>query len=146
MKFYENLRFVYQIQSRLREWRDSRSRMPARRPPETTDERRATACATRRRQTDPGQPGAGATTNEIGDFMNCLNHPEIPAAAFCRSCGKPLCDACKRPAHGTVYCEEHVPAADGGYVARCRVAAPPYTPATGRRTRAFLPAWRSLWA
>ena len=42
--------------------------------------------------------------------MNCLNHPEIPAAAFCRTCGKPLCDACKRPAQGSVYCEEHVPA------------------------------------
>ncbi len=42
--------------------------------------------------------------------MNCLNHPEVPAAAFCRSCGKPLCEACKKPAQGTVYCEEHVPA------------------------------------
>src|SRR6266481_1853087 len=42
--------------------------------------------------------------------MNCLNHPEVPAAAFCRSCGKPLCEACKRSAQGTVYCDEHVPA------------------------------------
>src|SRR5437867_5540291 len=42
--------------------------------------------------------------------MNCLNHPEVPAAAFCRSCGKPLCKACKRSAQGTVYCDEHVPA------------------------------------
>lgn len=42
--------------------------------------------------------------------MNCLNHPEIPAVAFCRSCGKPLCEACKRSAQGTVYCEEHMPA------------------------------------
>jgi LiaI-LiaF-like transmembrane region/B-box zinc finger len=43
--------------------------------------------------------------------MNCLNHPEVPAAAFCRTCGKPLCDTCKRLAQGTVYCDEHVPAA-----------------------------------
>jgi TM2 domain-containing membrane protein YozV len=43
--------------------------------------------------------------------MNCLNHPETPAVAFCRSCGKPLCDACRRPSQGTVYCEEHVPSA-----------------------------------
>src|SRR5712692_6206176 len=43
--------------------------------------------------------------------MNCLNHPETPAAAFCRICGKPLCEVCKRPAQGTIYCEEHVPAA-----------------------------------
>jgi len=42
--------------------------------------------------------------------MNCANHPDIPAAAFCRSCGKPLCETCKRPAQGTIYCDEHVPA------------------------------------
>lgn len=42
--------------------------------------------------------------------MNCANHPESPATAYCRSCGKPLCPACQRPAEGTVYCAEHVPA------------------------------------
>jgi len=42
--------------------------------------------------------------------MNCPNHPEIPATAFCRSCGKPLCDQCRRDAFGTVYCDEHLPA------------------------------------
>jgi TM2 domain-containing membrane protein YozV len=41
--------------------------------------------------------------------MNCLNHPEISAVAFCRSCGKPLCENCKRGAQGTVFCEEHAP-------------------------------------
>lgn len=41
--------------------------------------------------------------------MNCLNHPETPATAFCRTCGKPLCDACKRQVQGTVFCEEHAP-------------------------------------
>ncbi len=41
--------------------------------------------------------------------MNCLNHPETPATAFCRTCGKPLCDACKHPVQGTVFCEEHAP-------------------------------------
>jgi len=41
--------------------------------------------------------------------MNCLNHPETPAVAFCRSCGKPLCDECRRPVQGTVFCEEHAP-------------------------------------
>ena len=57
--------------------------------------------------------------------MNCLNHPEIPATAFCRTCGKPLCDACKRPAQGSVYCEEHVPAQAA---AAPRAAAPVYSP------------------
>lgn len=57
--------------------------------------------------------------------MNCLNHPETPAAAFCRTCGKPLCDACKRQAQGTVYCEEHAPAAAATQTPR--PAAPAYT-------------------
>ncbi len=39
--------------------------------------------------------------------MNCINHPETPAAAFCRTCGKALCVACEHPAQGTVYCAEH---------------------------------------
>ncbi len=29
--------------------------------------------------------------------------------AFCRSCGKPLCEACQRTANGTIYCQEHAP-------------------------------------
>jgi TM2 domain-containing membrane protein YozV len=42
--------------------------------------------------------------------MNCLNHPETAATAFCRSCGKALCNACRYDAYGTVYCAEHAPA------------------------------------
>jgi hypothetical protein len=42
--------------------------------------------------------------------MNCLNHPEAPAIAYCRECGKALCESCRREADGTVYCEEHLPA------------------------------------
>jgi hypothetical protein len=42
--------------------------------------------------------------------MNCENHPEVAATAYCRSCGKPVCDECRRDAFGTVYCAEHVPA------------------------------------
>jgi Domain of unknown function (DUF5668)/B-box zinc finger len=43
--------------------------------------------------------------------MNCVNHPEAPAVAYCRECGKALCETCRRQADGTVYCEEHVPGA-----------------------------------
>ena len=43
--------------------------------------------------------------------MNCLNHPETGAAAYCRECGKPMCGECQRPALGSVYCVEHVPVA-----------------------------------
>jgi hypothetical protein len=43
--------------------------------------------------------------------MNCFNHSETPAVAYCRACGKALCNDCKRTAQGTVFCDEHAPAA-----------------------------------
>ena len=45
--------------------------------------------------------------------MNCQNHPDLAATAYCRACGKPLCDQCRRDAYGTVYCAEHAPAPAG---------------------------------
>jgi hypothetical protein len=42
--------------------------------------------------------------------MNCQNHAQTPATAYCRSCGKPVCDECRRDAFGTVYCADHTPA------------------------------------
>jgi hypothetical protein len=39
--------------------------------------------------------------------MNCANHADLQATAFCRTCGKPMCDQCRRDAYGTVYCDEH---------------------------------------
>jgi hypothetical protein len=46
--------------------------------------------------------------------MNCEKHPEVAATAYCRSCGKPVCEECRRDAFGTVYCAEHVPAGAAG--------------------------------
>src|SRR3984957_13245212 len=37
--------------------------------------------------------------------MNCLNHPDVVAAAYCQSWGKPLCPACMRSVGGSIYCE-----------------------------------------
>jgi TM2 domain-containing membrane protein YozV len=37
--------------------------------------------------------------------MNCINHPEIPVAAYCQNCGKALCQECVRSIGGVVYCE-----------------------------------------
>ena len=37
--------------------------------------------------------------------MNCAVHPDRPAAAYCRTCGKPLCEDCKRDVIGAIYCE-----------------------------------------
>ena len=37
--------------------------------------------------------------------MNCINHPDVPVAAYCQSCGKALCQECVRSIGGVVYCE-----------------------------------------
>lgn len=37
--------------------------------------------------------------------MNCANHSDAAAVAYCRTCGKPLCNACARNVGGVVYCE-----------------------------------------
>ena len=55
--------------------------------------------------------------------MNCANHPEVPAVAFCRECGKPMCEECQRPALGSVYCAEHLTVA-----AAYPATAPPHIP------------------
>ncbi|HTD21374.1 MAG TPA: DUF5668 domain-containing protein [Terriglobales bacterium] len=38
--------------------------------------------------------------------MNCAIHQQTPAVAYCRTCGKPLCESCKREVHGIIYCED----------------------------------------
>ena len=37
--------------------------------------------------------------------MNCANHADITAVAYCRTCGKPLCAPCARDVRGVIYCE-----------------------------------------
>jgi TM2 domain-containing membrane protein YozV len=37
--------------------------------------------------------------------MNCAVHTDTPATAFCRTCGKALCENCKRDVMGAIYCE-----------------------------------------
>jgi len=37
--------------------------------------------------------------------MNCNTHGDTAAVAFCRTCGKPLCDQCTRDVRGVIYCE-----------------------------------------
>ena len=63
--------------------------------------------------------------------MNCQNHPEVPATAYCRSCGKPVCEACRRDAYGTVFCQEHAPIAAAAPEAPSDTpysAVPPFAP------------------
>ena len=59
--------------------------------------------------------------------MNCINHPDVPAVAYCRTCGKALCETCRRTAEGTIYCEEHVPLPAAAPAAAADTAYSPYT-------------------
>ena len=42
--------------------------------------------------------------------MNCQNHPDVAATAYCRTCGAPVCDECRHDAFGAVFCATHAPA------------------------------------
>jgi hypothetical protein len=55
--------------------------------------------------------------------MNCANHGEVAASAFCRACGKALCLNCSRSVQGVVYCEDCVAAKLG--TVHPPVSAPP---------------------
>ena len=37
--------------------------------------------------------------------MSCANHPERVHTAYCRTCGKALCNDCVRNVRGVIYCE-----------------------------------------
>jgi hypothetical protein len=57
--------------------------------------------------------------------MNCANHADAAAVAYCRTCGKPLCANCTRPVKGVIYCEDCLGAKMEGTV---RPAAPGFVP------------------
>ncbi|HEV2688790.1 MAG TPA: DUF5668 domain-containing protein [Bryobacteraceae bacterium] len=38
--------------------------------------------------------------------MNCTVHTDVPAVAYCRTCGKALCATCKHDVRGVIYCED----------------------------------------
>jgi hypothetical protein len=63
--------------------------------------------------------------------MNCVNHAEVSATAYCRTCGKALCQECQRSAEGAVFCLEHAPAPAPRPAASPVWTAPPLTPASG---------------
>jgi hypothetical protein len=38
--------------------------------------------------------------------MNCAVHTDVPAVAYCRTCGKALCATCRHDVRGVIYCED----------------------------------------
>ena len=56
--------------------------------------------------------------------MNCATHNDVAAVAFCRTCGKPLCNQCTRDVRGVIYCESCL-------ASRMEGAAPGSIPAAG---------------
>ncbi len=58
--------------------------------------------------------------------MNCVNHPEAAATAFCQNCGKPLCMACAKDVHGNIYCEPCLAARVTGNIPGPGVAPGPF--------------------
>jgi len=59
--------------------------------------------------------------------MNCATHNDLAAVAFCRTCGKPLCQTCTRDVRGVIYCESCLAARLDGTVAAAGFV-PPSTP------------------
>jgi hypothetical protein len=60
--------------------------------------------------------------------MNCANHADASAVAYCRTCGKPLCANCTRPVRGVIYCEDCLGAKMEGTMPPA--AAPGFVPGT----------------
>jgi hypothetical protein len=54
--------------------------------------------------------------------MNCANHTDVSAVAYCRTCGKALCAKCTRDVRGVIYCENCL-------AARMESVQPPAMPA-----------------
>jgi len=59
--------------------------------------------------------------------MNCATHSDTAAVAFCRTCGKPLCNQCTRDVRGVIYCEACLAARMEG-TAPAAGFVPPQTP------------------
>jgi Domain of unknown function (DUF5668)/B-box zinc finger len=66
--------------------------------------------------------------------MNCANHPQNQAVAYCRTCGKALCTNCTRSVAGVIYCENCLAERVAGTAppAAGFQPAPGYTPTTPR--------------
>jgi B-box zinc finger len=60
--------------------------------------------------------------------MNCATHNDVAAVAFCRTCGKPLCQTCTRDVRGVIYCENCIAARLEGAAPAAGFVPPAMTP------------------
>jgi len=60
--------------------------------------------------------------------MNCANHTDVSAVAYCRTCGKPLCATCTRDVRGVIYCEHCLAARVEGTLPPAPGVPPTYVP------------------
>ena len=58
-------------------------------------------------------------------MATCANHPQNTASVFCRSCGKPICEECKRDVRGVIYCEPCIAARLEGSTPSAGASVPP---------------------
>jgi hypothetical protein len=71
--------------------------------------------------------------------MNCATHNDVAAVAFCRTCGKPLCQSCTRDVRGVIYCESCLAARIEGPAPASGVVPPAPTPYTPVGVPAYAP-------
>jgi LiaI-LiaF-like transmembrane region/B-box zinc finger len=63
--------------------------------------------------------------------MNCAIHNQTQAVAYCRTCGKALCEDCRRDVMGAIYCEPCIAARLQGQAAPGATVAPQPAPVPG---------------
>lgn len=68
--------------------------------------------------------------------MNCANHADASAVAYCRTCGKALCANCTRPVKGVIYCEDCL----GAKMAGIAPPAPGFAPGVSAAAPGFVAA------
>lgn len=56
--------------------------------------------------------------------MTCATHTDQPASAYCRTCGKALCQSCQRDVRGVIYCQDCLAARLEGTVPAAAANAP----------------------
>ena len=120
MRYYENIRLVYEIESRVRDLRRAAEPVKqedesAPKNPKKSDNRKSRTANIRTTAATLASPcwplSGGRRSNLTGpaeqeSIMNCATHVDVPAVAFCRTCGKPMCSNCTRDVRGVIYCEE----------------------------------------